>query len=249
MASRELPAALPHGKLREVFDDIFFVIGSVRMPGPLPMRFSRNMVVLRDGDSLTLVHSMRLNEEGLKQLDALGKVEHVVRLAGFHGMDDAFYKDRYDAKVWAVKGHVYAPGFTNTTAKPKDNYFEADVYMDEDTPLPIGDASLVTFECLAGEGILRLDREGGILITGDSLQNWGETNEYFTWMAKAAMRMLGFIKPHAVGPGWLKQAKPNLGQLREVLDLDFAHVLPVHGDPVVGNARDKYRPAIERATA
>lgn len=249
MASREHPPALPHGELREVFDDIFFVIGSVRMPGPLPMRFSRNMVVLRDGDALTLVHSMRLTEDGLNELENLGKIAHVVRLAGFHGMDDAFYKDRYDAKIWAVKGHTYAPGFTNTKTKPQDGYFQADVYMDETTQPPVSGASLVTLECLAGEGILRLDREGGILVTGDSLQNWGETNEHFSWMAKAVMRMLGFIKPHAVGPGWLKQAKPDLEQLRAVLDLDFAHVLPVHGDPVVGSARDKYRPAIERATA
>jgi hypothetical protein len=34
-----------------------------------------------------------------------------------------------------------------------------------------------------------------------------------------------------------------------VLDLDFANLLPAHGAPVLGNARERYRPAIERAMA
>jgi hypothetical protein len=41
------PPALPHGELRELLPDVFFVTGTVALPGPLPVRFSRNMTVVR----------------------------------------------------------------------------------------------------------------------------------------------------------------------------------------------------------
>lgn len=243
------PAATRHGELEELFDDVFFVMGSVRMPGPLPMLFSRNMVVLRDGESLTLVHSLRLDDAGLRKLDKLGKVEHVVRLAGFHGKDDPFYKDRYGAKVWAVEGNTYARGFDNPKVEAADGYFQPDVYMNEDTELPVAGAQLVTLPCVTGEGVLLLPRDGGILITGDALQNWASADPYFNFPAKVIMKLMGFLKPHNVGPGWLKQAKPELPPIRELLDLEFEHVLPVHGTPVIGDARAKFRPAVEQACA
>lgn len=244
--ARELPPAYPHGALQELFPDIFFVTGTVAMAGPLPMRFSRNMTVLRDGESLTLVNSLRLDEAGLSALDGLGKVAHVIRLAGFHRMDDAFYKQRYGARVWVVKGQVYAKGFDAPKTAPEAGYFKADVEMDATTALPIAAASLTAFDCIAGEGLLRLDRDGGILISGDSLQNWQRVDEYFSWPAGVAMKVMGFIKPHNVGPGWLKAAKPKTAQLKEILDLEFEHLLPAHGAPVIGGAREKYRPALAK---
>ena len=53
---------------------------------------------------MILVNSVRLDVAGLAALEALGRVTDVIRLAGNHGMDDPFYKDRYGAKVWAVRG-------------------------------------------------------------------------------------------------------------------------------------------------
>lgn len=245
MAKQAFPPAYPHGELREVFPDVFFITGSAAMPGPLPMRFSRNMTVVREGESLTLINSMRLNDAGLAALDELGTVEHVIRLAGFHGMDDPFYKDRYDAKIWVVPGHIYAKGFAATKIAPEDGYFQPDIEMSPDTELPIAGASLISFACKAGEGILRLDREGGILVAGDSLQNW-QTTEYFNWLAKPVMRLMGFIKPHNIGPGWLKVAEPDVAEIKALLDLEFAHVLPVHGLPVIGDATAKFRPVIDK---
>jgi len=55
MATREFPAAAPHGELTELFKDVFFVTGTVRLPGSLPVAFSRNMTVLRQDGKLTLV--------------------------------------------------------------------------------------------------------------------------------------------------------------------------------------------------
>ncbi|MFO0650006.1 MAG: hypothetical protein U0326_27545 [Polyangiales bacterium] len=247
MSSKTFPPAQPHGALREVFPDVFFVTGTVGLPGPLPVRFSRNMTVIREGERLTLVNSVRLTDDGLRELDKLGKVTDVVRLAGFHGMDDPFYKDRYGAKVWAVKGQRYTAGLN---ANAPETYFAADAEMDASTALPIKGASLYLY---AGskppEGILVLDREGGIAIVGDSLQNWARPDEFFSLVAKVMMRFMGFIKPFNVGPGWLKQAKPSPEALRGVLALPFEHLLPSHGEMVRGGARAHYRPAIERAAS
>jgi hypothetical protein len=242
---RPFPEAQRHGPLKEVFDDVFFVTGTVRMPGPIPITFSRNMVVLRNEGALTLVHSMRLDEAGLRALEKLGDVKHVIRLAGFHGMDDPFYKDRYGAKVWSVKGSVYSTGFS-ADPKPEQIYFEPDAVIDETTTLPIAGARLHRFPCAkGGEGLLLLERDGGIVVAGDSMQNWAATDAYFNLPGKVMMRGMGFIKPHNLGPGWLRAAQPETAGLRAVLDLPFSHLLPVHGEPVRGDAREKFRSRIE----
>ena len=68
---------------------------------------------------------------------------------------------------------------------------------------------------------------------------------YFNFMAKLVMKRMGFLKPHNVGPGWLQFASPTAADVRSLLELDFEHVLPTHGSPVIGSAKEKYRPAIE----
>jgi len=87
------------------------------------------------------------------------------------------------------------------------------------------------------------------VISGDCLQHWAVPDEYFSWLGRTMMKMMGFIKPHNIGPGWLKQCKPPKDQLRAILELPFANVLPAHGAPVIGDARERYRAAIERVTA
>lgn len=128
-----LPPASPHGELTEVLPDVFFVTGGVRM-APL-LSFSRNMVVVRQGERLVLVNSMRLHDTGLAALDELGTVTDVIRLAGFHGMDDPFYKERYGAKTWVVDGMTYHRGF-DATKPGATPYFEADATMGPDTAGP-----------------------------------------------------------------------------------------------------------------
>ncbi len=237
---RPFPEAQEHGEITEVFPDIHFVTGTAAMAGRLPMRFSRNMTIIRQDGRLTLVNTVRLSEDGLTALDALGDVEHVIRLAGFHGMDDPFYQSRYGARVWSVDA-PYLPGF----GEGSEPYLEPDIVLDDRTELPVKDARLVLFKSATpGEGLLLLDREGGIVVSGDCLQNWAKTDRYFSLPARILMPMMGFIKAHNVGPGWRKVAKPDTAEIKGVLDLDFAHVLPAHGAPVIGNAKDRFTPAI-----
>jgi hypothetical protein len=240
------PPALRHGELREVLPDTFFVAGEVKLPGPV--RFSRNMTVIRQGGELVIVNSMRLDEAGLAKLEKLGKVTHVLRIAGFHGRDDAFYKSRYGARVSCVRGQAYVRGF-GPPKKPEDHYFKADAELEAGSPLPVEGARLHVFASKPPEALLVWERHGGTLVSGDALQNWGEPDEFFSWPGKVMMRMMGFIRAHNVGPGWLKQAKPPAADLRAMLELPFANVLPSHGAPVLGNARERFRERIEHAVA
>ena len=243
MVAREFPSAMPHGEIRELFPDLFFVTGTMKIAGK-PMSFSRNMTIVREDGSLTLINSVRLDENGLKALEQLGSVDNVIRLAGFHGMDDAFYKDRYDATVWAINGQSYVSGF-DPDAEP---YFYADELINAASALPIEGSRLYEFRSAKPpEGVIVLLRDGGILICGDAMQNWNRADRYFSLMARIMMRIGGFIKPFNIGPGWSKFANPSADDLTGLFDLRFEHVLPAHGKEVIGNAKELYRPAIESA--
>jgi hypothetical protein len=202
---RAFPPALPHGPIREVLPDTFFVTGSVGMPGPLTVRFSRNMTVLRDGDRLVLVNTVRLDDAGLAALDALGRVTDVVRLAGFHGMDDPFYADRYGAKVWAVRGQRYTEGWGSTT----ETYFTPHAEMDAGTDLPVAGARLHVFGGSRPEALLIVDRAGGVAIAGDRLQHWHAPDEFFNWPGRVMMRQPGFLKPHKRRARLGQRSKPR----------------------------------------
>jgi hypothetical protein len=235
---RPFPAATPHGELREILPDFFFVTGSVKMIG---LWFSRNMTVIREDGRLVLVNTVRLDDAGLAALDKLGVVTDVIRLAGNHGMDDPFYQDRYKAKVSCLKGQRYMAGDTP--------YFTADVELDADSPLPIKGAKLHVINSKPPEGMLVLPHHGGVVVSGDCLQNWRAYDEYFSFFAKPIMKVMGFMKPHNIGPAWMKKTKPPKEDLRAIVDLPFVNVFPAHGEAVVGDAVALYRPVIERVTA
>lgn len=242
-ASGTHPPASPHGRFREVFEGVWFIRGGIKMPMLVPMKIGRAMTIVRGEDGLVIFNSMRLSDEGLDELESLGEVKHVIRLAGFHGRDDGFYRERYGAEVHAVEGQTYVRGMDPAKA---ESYMQPDTWLTEESTLPIADARLKIFSSSnPPEALCRLEREGGILIAGDSLQHSPTPDEFFNFPAKLMMKRFGFFKPHNVGPGWLQFAKPSAAEVRSILDLDFQHVLPGHGDVVVGGAKEKYRAAIE----
>jgi hypothetical protein len=201
------------------------------------------MTVLKEGERLVLVNSVRLDDPGLAALDRLGRVTDVIRLAANHGMDDPFYADRYKAKVWAVKGQRYTAGFNTSATK---TYFQAHVEMDATTALPLEGARLHVIGSKPPEALLLVARHGGVLIAGDCLQNWSGPDPYFSWLGRVMMKAMGFFHPHNIGPAWLRQTKPPAADLRAILDLPFKTVMPSHGDPVLEDAPARYRPAIDR---
>lgn len=240
---RPFPPALPHGELREVLPSVFIVTGSIRIT---PVRFSRNMTVIRQGDGLVLVNTVRLDEAGLAALDALGQVRHILRIGGWHGSDDAFYKDRYGCPVTAVRGQTYFEG-----GNPKKGrvYFEADHLISAGDELPIEGASLHVVHSEPPEAILRIPAGGGSLVTADALMHWPHADRYFSRISGVLMKLGGFMKPYTMMPPWIEKYRPPREEVRAILELDFENVLPGHGEVVMGGARERFRPAIEAYAA
>jgi hypothetical protein len=239
MSDRFRPAQ-PHGPLKEVFDNVFFVTGGFRMgPGVV---IARNMVVVRTGDELTLLNAIRLSDEGMAELDKLGRVKHVMRLGFFHGADDPYYFARYpEARSWSGKRMVPV-------------HVEDDARMDivEGGELPI-DAKAFRFH--GGdfdEAALVLPRDGGVLVTCDAVQNWTST-EGCNFLGGVMMKAMGFIEPAKVGPVWVKRMHPATkgkalhAEFERLASLEFQHLLSAHGTPLMNNARNLLRASVERA--
>lgn len=225
----DFPPATPHGEIAEIFPNVFHVTGSVDMvPG---MRISRAMTILREGDALTLISSIRLSEDGLNRLDALGKVENIVKLGGYHlgaqnGLDDPFYTGRYGAQLWALAGMEQKGGLS------------PDHILQVGGEMPVLDLSLFAYETSnLPEAMFLLDREGGILITADSLQNWAEPDAFFSEIAAKRMDRAGFFKPANIGPEWLRFCAPDPHEFHRVEALNFQHLLPSHGTPLLHRAK------------
>ncbi len=232
----EYPPHLPTGAIGEVLPDIFFVTGQMTNgDGPSAMQFSRNMTIVPDGSDLTLLNTVRLDETGLAALDALGTVRNIVKLGAFHGRDDAFYLNRYDAAFWAVPGVEFSRG------------------EEISHPLTAGDvgpcegSSVFVFETASKpEAILRLDRHGGTLITCDSLQNLKGADAFFNDLATQRMEAGGFLIPANIGPGWRNATNPQPDDFARLKDLEFAHVLSGHGEPCLDSAKDQYSATFHR---
>ena len=191
------------------------------------------MVVIREGDTLTLVNSIRLDNEGLLALDALGTVRDIVKLGGFHGRDDAFYLDRYDTELWAPDGMTYSRGEST------------DRLLGDGQMGPVAGSTAFVFDTpKLPEAMLLLDRHGGILLTCDSFQNMLGPDEYFNETATESKRRLGFFKQAVVGPGWRKFAQPDQGDLERVLELRFSHLLSAHGEPLLDDAYQAVRSSV-----
>jgi hypothetical protein len=232
----EFPPALPHGPLEEVFPDVFFVTGTMRAEFFGSMwQFSRNMTVVRDDGRLTIVNSVRLGPEGLQELDALGRVVNVVRIGDMHGVDDPFYMDRYDAAFWAMPGMDVQEGLS------------IDKPLRADGDMPFRDCTLFEFTTTKlPEGILRLDREGGIMIACDSLQNWVAPDQFFDDQTVENMRPLGFFTRANLGLAWLQESQPQAEDFVRLKEVPFRHALCGHGVPLRDTARQEYHAAFHR---
>ncbi|MHA7131196.1 hypothetical protein [Algoriphagus namhaensis] len=228
--------AMPHGPIQEVFDDVFFVTGTMKNEFFGSMwQFSRNMVVVRDGKDLTIVNSVRLDDAGLEELNRLGQVKNVVRIGDMHGVDDPFYVDRYGAKFWALPD-----------MKPQAG-LKIDQALVEGGEMPFSGCSLFVFKTVQRpECILRLDREGGIMIACDSLQNWVEPDEFFDETTVPTMQNMNFFVQANLGLAWLHESKPQAEDFVRLKEVSFKHALCGHGYPLRDVAQEEYHKTFKK---
>lgn len=228
--------AWPHGELEEVFPGIFFVTGTMKtvLMGA-NWHFSRNMTVVREGDALTLINTVRLDDAGLAKLESLGRVANVVRIGSLHGLDDAFYKSRYDATYWALPGMPHEQGVA------------ADRELVPDGEVPFAGCSVFVFRTTKlPEAILRIDRAGGVLVACDALQNWVAPNEFFSDESRELMTGMGFFQSANLGPVFMKVNEPKGEDFVRLRELSFRHALCGHGSPLRDTAKQAYAERFQR---
>ncbi len=217
-----------HGKLTQVFSDVWLVTGSMRAGAGVT--FTRNMTVVRDGQRLVLVNSVRLDSATEAELERLGKVTDVVRLGGFHGLDDPYMKERFGATMWAP-ANIRKPYVEYRTLEPG--------------ACPISDATPFLFSAAReADAALILARDGGILISCDSFQNW-TTYDGCSLLARVVMRVMGF-GPAVIGKPWAKRMGPGVrADFARLREQPFVHALSGHGTPI----RDDAKALLDQAIA
>ena len=231
------PEAQPHDPIEEIYTDVFLARGSIKMNAL--MTITRNMVIVRQGQELTLVDPIRLNAQEESKLEQLGTVKRILRLGPFHGLDDPYYMERFNAELWA-------PGDSTAYPEPKPTR----IYGPE-TELPFADARIFRFENVKQpECALLIERDGGLLVTCDAIQHYGDFS-FNNLPAKLLMPLLGFRKTTLIGPIWLKLMTPEgestEDDFKRLLELRFENLVAAHGTLRRGGARAGVEAAFQKA--
>ncbi len=262
VAADQPRAAARHSKIQRVTDEIYMVRGKMPSTPSRPLferlclYFSRTMTIVRQKNSaggyeLTLINTLRLNDKTLMQLSELGEIKHIVRLGSFHGVDDAFYVQRYAARYWIVEGMKSAAGLDVQTE------------ILSNTNLPIAGSQLFSFEQLTyPEAIIVIPTTqlgAGVAITTDAIQNHRSAFDIDNSpLVSLAIRYIGLVGKARLGPIWMREQVPvntptatltAQEKSRRIVDFfrpqferlleeyDFDMLIPGHGWPIHQGAK------------
>ncbi len=231
--------ALPHDNIEKIFENLYFVMGSsITHHEGMNIQHSSNMTIVRNGEELTLINTIRLDDNGLQQLDSLGKVKNIVRLGAFHGKYDAFYLNHYHAKLWALPGMKDdCGGGVNITP---------DVVISSEGEIPFPECTFFVFETASyPEAILYLAQQGGILISCDSVKNWTLIDRFFSPETAKEHLAAGEIGPAKI-TFWSKACNVEASDFSRLMLLSFRHLIPAHGQPIINHANKAILSSIQQ---
>ncbi len=223
--------AEPHGPIVEVYPDVFMVTGRFSFaPG---VAISRNMTILRHGGELTFVNAVRLSPPGEAEIEKLGKPMHLARIGAFHGADDPWYMHRFGTTLWAPAGMQHSGGL-KTGEELRDGH------------CPIPGASVFQFaKGKQPEVALRLDIDGGVLVTCDAYQNWTNFDDC-SFLGGLMMRAMKF-GPAIIGGPWAKAMGPEVrADFERLMEEPFRQLIPGHGAVLKDEAKAGLKGAIGR---
>ena len=222
----EYTAATAQDSIVEIFPDVYLLRGSIRIASMMQM--NRNMLIVKQGQDLILINAVRLNDQGLKQLEQLGSVKHVIRLGDFHGLDDQFYLDQYQPEFWSQAGHATYP-----------NLIPQHV-IDKNTVSPIKDSQFFIYASAKYPEAALLLQDHQLLITTDSVQYWDDW-KYMSFLSKIILYVMGFRLGLFIGGPWIKKVSTQKNSLKvdfeQLLKLDFIHLIAAHGSVLKNTAK------------
>lgn len=106
--------------------------------------------------------------------------------------------------------------------------------------MPFSDCSLFVFDTPTyPEGILHINREGGILISCDSIKNWTEVDPFFSPETGKLYQHLGFMGTATISKIWQQACQVQAQDFARLKTLSFKHLLSAHGEPFLYDADKK----------
>lgn len=223
---------LPHKKISKNYENIYSLMGSMKLLGIF--KYSRNMVILKEGEKLCLVNPVRLDEtEELKLLE-LGKVHSILKLGRLHSVDLPYYMDKFSPKLWASESDSFV----------KSHNYSIDIDLDKTNKLPFLEMKIYSFiTSKENEAVAFLPQEKGIMLSCDAFVNMNK----FDPMANCLVRTLSKLLPEPtyIGPNWYKVMKPKKEDFDEVLSFKFDKMIPAHGPILKQEAFQKIKDYVD----
>lgn len=214
---------LPHGPLEKLAENLWWVSGSLK-----GMSLKRSMVVARRADGKLVVHNaIAMNEEQMRELEALGELAYLVVPNRGHRLDAPAYKRRYPGlKVYGPRGG--RKGIEERV--PLDGTYE---------DFPSDD--VVRLETLRGvneeEGVMTVRSKDGVtLVFNDVVMNMDRKKDVLGYLFTTALgsapgprisrlvRLL-FVKDKAA----LRSELDRLADTKELVRVMVAHEKVAHG--------------------
>ena len=221
---------MPHGSLKQVLPNIYTVTGTMRLFGLF--QYSRVMTIIKNDDELSLLNPVRVEENLLEHINKLGEISYLLKIGQLHNVDVPFYMDKFSPQLWINKDD------------PSIGNYNVGGYFDDHETLPFLNAKVKVIEgSKVKESVLLSLDHGGCLHSCDAFVNMGVDSNH-NWLTAKLSKFLP--KPTLIGPNWIKIAKPPQTSMKAVLDYDFEHFVPAHGEPILGDAKQKLSEYIER---
>ncbi|HEY5921622.1 MAG TPA: hypothetical protein VIV11_08120 [Kofleriaceae bacterium] len=212
---------LPHGELEQLADNLYTVVGKLRMP--LAETTRRMTIVKLAGNRLAIYSAIALDEARMAQLEALGKPTFMIVPSAIHRIDAAPWKKRYPQL------EVIAP------AGATDKIGEV-VEIDA-TAIDLGDPH-VKLDVVPGTKRRELamiveTSTGRTLVVNDLIFNMPA----YKGIVRLGLKLLGFGPGHPTVPKLVKRKLVDndddvRAQLRAWAADNFERILVSHGAPI-----------------
>lgn len=223
---------LPHQPIIKNFDNIYSLTGSMQLFGVF--KYSRNMVILKDGNDLCLVNPVRLNGKEEEKLLEMGTIKSILKLGRLHSVDLPYYMNKFSPELWASSKDSFVQQHNYTISCDLENVSE----------LPFLEMKIYSFKTSKeNEAVAFIPQNGGILLSCDALVNMKRVDPMANWLVRTLSKLLP--SPTYIGPNWFKVMKPEKKDFLEILNFKFDKMISAHGPILENQADEKIRSYIQ----